>query len=126
MYAELDRMLELGVIEESQSPWNSPVSLLHKASTGKIRLVLDARALNDVTMKDAYPMPNIEGILSRLDQTYYISSIDLKDAFWQVELAQDSREKTAFSVPAGHIIISPGCLSYYVIQPNQCVDLWTK
>lgn len=99
MYAELDRMLQLGVIEESQSPWNSPVSLLYKASTGKVRLVLDARALNNVTIKDAYPMPNIEGILSRLDQTYYISSIDLKDAFWQVELATNSREKTAFSVP---------------------------
>lgn len=98
MFAELDRMLESGVIEESQSPWNSPVSLVRKAN-GKVRLCLDARALNNVTIKDAYPMPIIEGILSRLDQTHYISSIDLKDAFWQVPLTDESKEKTAFSVP---------------------------
>lgn len=98
MYAELDRMLSLGVIEESESPWNSPVVLVKKAN-GKSRLCLDSRALNEVTKKDACPMPTIEGILSRLGETYYISSIDLKDAFWQIELEESSREKTAFSVP---------------------------
>lgn len=98
MYAELDRMLDCGVIELSQSPWNSPISMVRK-SNGKARLCLDARALNAVTKKDAYPMPIIDGILSRLNETHYISSIDLKDAFWQVELTEGSREKTAFSVP---------------------------
>lgn len=98
MYAELDRMLELGVIELSQSPWNSPISMVRKPN-GKARLCLDARAVNLVTKKDAYPMPIIEGVLSRLKETYYISSVDLKDAFWQIELAEGSREKTAFSVP---------------------------
>lgn len=98
MYAELDRMLALGVIEESQSPWNSPV-VLTKKSNGKARLCLDSRALNEVTKKDAYPMPTIEGILSRLGETHFISSIDLKDAFWQIELEEGSREETAFSVP---------------------------
>lgn len=98
MFEELDRMLQLGVIEPSQSPWNSPVSLVRK-SNGKARLCLDARALNLVTTKDAYPMPIIDGILSRLNETHFISSLDLKDAFWQIELAEGSREKTAFSVP---------------------------
>lgn len=98
MFDELDRMLQLGVIEESQSPWNSPVVLVRKAN-GKARLCLDSRAVNAITVKDAYPMPMIDGIVSRLADTFYISSIDLKDAFWQIELDPGSREVTAFTVP---------------------------
>lgn len=98
MFTELDRMIELGVIEESCSPWSSPIVLVRK-SNGKSRLCLDSRALNNVTVKDAYPMPKIDGIMSRLADTYFISSIDLKDAFWQIELDDGSREMTAFTVP---------------------------
>lgn len=97
MYAELDRMLALGVIEEAESPWNSPVVLVRKP--GKNRLCLDSRRLNDVTKKLAYALPNINGLLSRLSDTHFISCIDLKDAFWQIELDEVSREKTAFTVP---------------------------
>ena len=73
MYAELDRMLGLGVIEVSDSAWSSPVTLRRKP--GKNRLCLDARKLNDCTTKDAYPLPHIEGLLSRLEDTHYISSV---------------------------------------------------
>lgn len=97
MYNELDRMLSLGVIEEAESPWNSPVVLVRKP--GKNRLCLDSRRLNKETKKMAYGLPNINGLLSRLADTYFISSIDLKDAFWQIELDHDSKEKTAFTVP---------------------------
>lgn len=97
MYAELDRMLNLGVIEESNSPWSHPVTLVRRGD--KNRLCLDARRLNALTVKDAYPLPHIEGLLSRLGDTYYISSVDLKDAFWQIPLEASSREKTAFTVP---------------------------
>ncbi|XP_059221494.1 uncharacterized protein LOC131996064 [Stomoxys calcitrans] len=97
MYAELDRMLSLGVIEESESPWSHPVTLVRKGE--KNRLCLDARKLNALTVKDAYPLPHIEGLLSRLGDTYFISSVDLKDAFWQIPLDHASREKTAFTVP---------------------------
>lgn len=98
VYAELDRMLALDVIEVSHSPWNSPVVLVRKAN-GQARLCLDSRKVNQLTIKDAYPLPLIDGIFSRLDETRFISSIDLKDAFWQVELDLRSREKTAFTVP---------------------------
>ncbi len=90
-------MIGLGVIEESDSSWSSPVSLVRKP--GKIRLCLDARKVNQLTVKDAYPLPLIEGLLSRLDQTKFISSIDLKDAFWQIPLDEGSRPLTAFTVP---------------------------
>lgn len=97
MYQELDRMLDLGVIEEAESPWNSPVVLVRKP--GKNRLCLDSRRLNSVTKKMAYGLPNINGLLSRLADTHFISTIDLKDAFWQVKLDEASKEKTAFTVP---------------------------
>lgn len=64
MFSEIDRMLELGVIEPSSSPWSSPMRLVVKPN--KVRLCLDARKLNSVTKEDAYPLPNIEGIFSRL------------------------------------------------------------
>lgn len=99
LYSEIDRMISLGVIEEcSGGEWNSPVTLVRKAN-GKVRLCLDARRVNEVTVKDVYPLPHIEGLISRLDKTKYISTIDLKDAFWQIPLDERSRDKTAFTVP---------------------------
>lgn len=95
--AEVDRMLSLGIIEPSSSPWASPVTLVRKPN--KNRLCLDFRKVNNVTTKLAYPIPNIDGILSRLSKSRFISAIDLKDAFWQIPLDQQSREKTAFVVP---------------------------
>lgn len=98
IYAELDRMLKLDVIEPApEASWNNRMTLVIKPN--KNRLCLDARELNKVTKKDAYPLPNIDGLLSRLGDTHYISAIDLKDAFWQIPLDPDSRPKTAFTVP---------------------------
>lgn len=94
----IDRMLREDIIEISNSGWCSPVVLVEKSSGGK-RLCLDSRKLNSVTEKDAYPLPLIDSLLSRLHETKFISSLDLKDAFWQVPLAKESRDKTAFSVP---------------------------
>lgn len=98
MDQEIERMLKLDVIEESESSWSSPMAIVKKKN-GKIRLCLDARKVNKVTKKLAYPLPLIDGILSRLDKTFYISSIDLKDAFWQIPLDPESRDKTAFTIP---------------------------
>ncbi|XP_059222537.1 uncharacterized protein K02A2.6-like [Stomoxys calcitrans] len=89
IYEELDRMLAMGVIEESTSPWSSPIVLHRKP--GKNRLCLDSRKLNAVTEGDAYPLPHIDGILSRLPKAEFISSLDLKDAFWQIPLDESSK-----------------------------------
>lgn len=97
MYQEIDRMLDLGVIEISTSAWSSPMRLVVKP--GKVRLCLDARKINEFTTKDAYPLPNIDGIFARLPKANYISKIDLKDAYWQVELDEESRPITAFTIP---------------------------
>jgi transposase InsO family protein len=95
---EIDRMLKLGVIEGSESPSSNPIVVVRKA-TGKVRLCLDSRKLNEITVKDAFPLPLINDILGRLTGTTYLSSIDLKDAFWQIELEDEAKPKTAFTVP---------------------------
>lgn len=98
MDAELERMLESGIIQESNSPWASP-ALLVKKSDGSFRFCFDGRKINSVTKKYAYPIPYISSILDRLKDARYISSVDLRKAFWQIPYTEDSREKTAFTVP---------------------------
>lgn len=67
---EVDSILARGIIEESRSAWSSPVLVVRK-SNGKMRFCLDCRAVNKVTVKDAYPMPLIDGILANLHETSY-------------------------------------------------------
>lgn len=96
---ELDRMLELGVVEPSNSPWNSPVVMVTKPN-GDLRLCLDCRQLNSVSKADAYPLPYINQILDNLRDAKYLSSIDLSAAYWQILFdSPESAEKTAFTVP---------------------------
>lgn len=96
MYTEVDRMLRLELIEESESAWSSPIVIVNKP--GKIRLCLDSRKINSVTEKDAFPLSQIGSILSRLPRAEFITSLDLKDAFWQIPLDINSRPITAFTV----------------------------
>lgn len=98
MDEELQRMLDLGVIEKSSSSWSNPIVGVRKPN-GKLRLCLDSRRLNAVSKTDAFPLPYISRILGRLRGTKYLSSIDLSDAFWQIPLAQADKGKTAFTLP---------------------------
>lgn len=95
---QLDEMLALDVVEPSNSPWNNPVTMAPKAN-GELRFCLDSRKLNQVSKHDAYPLPYIRQILDQLSNCQFLSSIDLKSAFWQIPLEESSREKTAFTVP---------------------------
>mgnify|MGYP005981860971 CR=1 FL=1 len=96
---ELDKMLELGVVRPSSSPWSSPVLLVNKTN-GEKRFCFDGRKLNSVTKPDAYPLPKVDYILNMLTGARYLSKIDLKSAFWQIPLEDTSCEKTAFVVPS--------------------------
>ena len=96
---EIDNMSKLKVIEPSNSSWSSPILLLVKKPSGEFRVCFDGRKLNSVTIRDNYPLSLVDRILSMLGNAKYISSIDLKHAFWQIPLEKSSRPKTAFAVP---------------------------
>ncbi|KAI8422719.1 hypothetical protein MSG28_006484 [Choristoneura fumiferana] len=95
---ELDDMLSKDVVEPSYSSWCSPV-LIVKKPNGDNRLCLDSRLLNKITKRDTYPLPRVSSIIDNLRDAKYLSTIDLKSAFWQIELDESSKEKTAFAVP---------------------------
>lgn len=98
VHEELDKMLKLGVVVPSKSAWSSPIVLLDKPDGSK-RFCIDFRKVNMVTKRDAYPLPQVTVILDRLRDARYLSSLDIKSAYWQIPLSKDSREKTAFTVP---------------------------
>lgn len=103
--AEIDKTLhnleENGIIRKCQSRWNMPLVALWKKEKKKLRLCLDFRQLNNISERQAFPMPNTEELLDRLKGARYFSTIDLGSAYYQVELEKSSQEKTAFSTKKG-------------------------
>ena len=96
----LDEMLAQDVISPSSSPWASPIVLVKKKD-GRTRFCVDYRKLNHLTRKDAYPLPRIDDTLNTLAGSKWFSTLDLISGYWQVELDQQTREKTAFCTPEG-------------------------
>lgn len=96
--SEVDRMLKEEIIEPSNSPWSSPVVIVRKKD-GNPRFCVDFQKINAISRKDAYPLPFINAILDKLRSAKYISSIDLRQGYWQVPLTADSKPITAFTVP---------------------------
>lgn len=103
---QIKEMLEGGIIESSNSPYNSPVWIVSKkpSSTGekRWRVVIDFRNLNEKTVGDAYPLPNIVEILDQLGGAKYFSVFDLASGFHQIFMDELDKIKTAFSTPNGH------------------------
>ena len=93
----LREMIEVGAIRKSNSPWASAVVLVRKKD-GSLRFCIDLRRLNARTIKDAYSLPRIEETLDCLNGAKYFTSLDLKSGYWQVEMDEDSKPFTAFSV----------------------------
>jgi hypothetical protein len=96
----VDKMKNEGIIEDSSSPWSSPVVLVTKKD-GSTRFCVDYRRLNDVTKKDSYPLPRIDDTLSTLAGSQWFSTLDLKSGYWQVGVHPEDKEKTAFSTGSG-------------------------
>lgn len=94
---ELDKMVERDIIMTIEySPWRAPVLAVDKKDGG-CRVCLDARELNRVTVPNAYPITDVNYILSRIRTARYLSSIDLSQAFFQIPLEKSSQYKTAFA-----------------------------
>ena len=96
----IDTMQDQGVVKPSCSPWASPVVLVPKKD-GTLRFCVDYRRLNMVTRKDVYPLPRVDDLLVALGGAKYFSSLDLASGYWQVELAEDARQKSAFTTHHG-------------------------
>lgn len=95
---EVTKMLDLGVIERSDSGWSSPVLMVPKEN-GEYRFCVDFRKLNKVTEKCAYPLPYMNSILDRLGKARYLTSLDIKSAYWQIKMDEQSKKYTAFTIP---------------------------
>lgn len=98
--AQLDQMQNQGIIRPSQSPWAAPVVIVRKRDGG-LRFCVDYRRLNEVTVKDAYPLPRIDDTLDALGSAKWFSTLDLASGFWQLEVQPEHREKTAFVTKQG-------------------------
>ena len=88
--------LEQGLIEPSTSPWSSPVVLVPKKD-GTTRFCVDYRKLNEVTVKDAFPLPRIDILVDYLARAKYFCTLDAAQGYNQVEVRPEDRAKTAFT-----------------------------
>ncbi|GBM00489.1 Transposon Ty3-G Gag-Pol polyprotein, partial [Araneus ventricosus] len=93
-------MVDNGIIEESSGPWASPIVLVKKKD-GSTRFCVDYRKLNEITIKDSYPLPRIDDTLDALNGSQWFSTLDLKSGYWQVEIQPEDKEKTAFTTGQG-------------------------
>lgn len=104
MYQPVKKMIkemkDAKVIRDSHSTWAAPLVLVKKKD-GNIRFCVDYRKINNITHKDAYPLPRIEESLTALGSAAYFSNLNLTSGYWQVPMAEEDREKTAFTTPMG-------------------------
>ncbi|GBO45434.1 Retrovirus-related Pol polyprotein from transposon 297 [Araneus ventricosus] len=93
-------MVDNRTIEESSGPWASPIVLVQKKD-GSTRFCVDYRKLNEITIKDSYPLPRIDDTLDALNGSECFSTLDLQSGYWQVEIQPEDKEKTAFTTGQG-------------------------
>lgn len=98
--AHLKKMLEAGVIQESTSDWAAAPVLIRKRD-GSVRWCIDYRALNNVTIKDVFPLPLVDDCLDTLAGNPWFSKLDANSAYWQIKLNEEDRYKTAFVTKYG-------------------------
>lgn len=98
---QLQELVEKGFIRPSVSPWGAPV-LFVKKKDGSMRLCIDYRELNKVTIKNKYPLPRIEDLFDQLKGAGVFSKIDLRSGYHQIPVKKDDIQKTAFRTRYGH------------------------
>ena len=100
MEKQVKEMLEAGIIRESHSPYSSPVVMIKKPN-GTMRFCVDWRELNAITKRDSYPLPRVEDLMSAFTGSTYFSTLDMFSGYWQVPMAEEDIEKTAFVTQFG-------------------------
>ena len=98
---QIDQLMESGFIRPSKSPFGAPL-LLVKKKDGTMRMCIDYRALNDITIKNSYPLPRIDELFDRLQGAKIFTKIDLRNGYHQIRIYSADVEKTAFRSRYGH------------------------
>ncbi|OWB70298.1 hypothetical protein B5S30_g5810 [[Candida] boidinii] len=98
---QVGSLLDQGFIRKSTSPYNSPV-LFVKKKDGTLRLCIDYRALNNITIKNKFPIPRIDEALDKLGGAKVFSKMDLRSGFYQIRVTDEDVPKTAFSTDRAH------------------------
>src|SRR3954469_3883699 len=126
---QLDAMLEIGFIQPSVSPWRLPVLFVDKKDGGN-RLCTYYRKLNDVTIKNKYPLPKIEDLFDQLTGAQVFSKVDLRTGYHQLKIHAEDIPKTAFTTRYGlyeYTVVSFGLTNapaYFMNLMNKI--LWTS
>ena len=97
---EVDKMLQAGVIEPSNSAWASPVVIIPKPD-GSLRFCVDYRRLNALTIRDSYPLPRMDECIDSLGEATVFTTLDANAGYWQMPLAHRDRAKSAFVCHSG-------------------------
>ncbi|KAJ9523626.1 hypothetical protein QJQ45_007296 [Haematococcus lacustris] len=92
--------LSKGMIEPSSSPYAAPILFVQKKS-GELRMCIDYRQLNKLTLRDQYPLPRIDDLFDRLSGCSVFSSLDLQAGYHQIRITPEDVPKTAFRTPEG-------------------------
>ena len=100
MRTQIRELATNGWIEHANSPWGAPILFVPKKN-GELRMCVDYRDLNSVTIDDSFPLPRIEVMLHRAAQATVFSKLDLASGFHQIEVEPASRALTAFRLPEG-------------------------
>ncbi|GJR27877.1 reverse transcriptase domain-containing protein [Tanacetum coccineum] len=98
---QLQELQDKGFIRPSHSPWGAPV-LFVKKKDGSLRMCIDYRELNKLTVKNRYPLPRIDDLFDQLQGSCYFSKIDLRSGYHQLRVHEDDIPKTAFRTRYGH------------------------
>ena len=98
---QLQELLDMGFIRPSYSPWGAPV-LFVKKKEGSLRMCIDYRELNKLTVKNRYPLPRIDDLFDQLQGKTVFSKIDLRSGYHQLRIKEEDIPKTAFRTRYGH------------------------
>lgn len=96
----IEDLLEQGIIQPSQSPWCSPVVIVTKKN-GDVRMCIDYRSLNAITLRPIYPIPNPNIVFDTLSGASVFSTLDLSQGYYQVPMKKEDIQKTAFATKEG-------------------------
>lgn len=97
---QVKELLEKDLIKPSSSPYGAPVLFVQKPD-GSLRMCVDYRALNKVTVRNQFPIPRIDDLLDKLSKAKVFSSLDLASGYHQIRIAPEDQPKTAFKTPFG-------------------------